>query len=274
MDRRAFLAAAAAMAVNPGAAWANLDMTAISAEATGTARSPRDKVEAVIQWTHDHLDWTATDYVTRTPEQIVERGGGNCNDQALVVRALLTPAGVRTRRTREVNIQPLSPSREENSERLMASRGLMASVFGLRHNDHVWIEFEDVVADEWRPADPTINLLDFEQWTTARMGFGARPRHEIIPFADMEFPIGIVALHEDGRFENRSHRYLVQSFGRYVNGAAASPQWRHWVDRVQVSGRHVKRAFENHYDLHQDKPLMDDLIATYEGMKTWALAHV
>src|SRR5262245_14801959 len=157
------------LAATCGAQEADLDK--LAKDLTANAASATEKVRAVVGWTNEAFVWSATDYKKRNVEEIVARKKGNCNEQALVVVNLLDRVGVKTRRVREINIQPENPSRQKTAASLVAKSGPAYSVFGLRHNDHVWIEFYDEKDKEWQPADPTLNLVGLEAWVRARMGF-------------------------------------------------------------------------------------------------------
>ena len=267
VNRRSFLAAAAALTVLPEQARAAMTIDAASREAVGSAATAAAKVRAVIDWTHRRLDWTATDYQRRTPQEILDRGGGNCYEQASVVRALLAPAGVPTRLTREINIQPANPERERDAEALIAREGLRASVFGERHNDHVWTEYEDHELGEWVPADPTLNVIGVGPWVLARLGFGARPVHEVIPYADMLFPIAVVVPSGPGQFVKRTRRLLVEGFAHYVPGLARCVEWPEWTRRVSTAEEHLILTLQGRYNFHDDRPNLDALIAIYAALK-------
>jgi transglutaminase-like putative cysteine protease len=64
-----------------------------------------------------NLKWTYSDYVRRTPAQILERGEGICADLASVLAALLVESKVPYRWVGEINIQPRSDSRLASSRR-------------------------------------------------------------------------------------------------------------------------------------------------------------
>src|SRR5262249_28071503 len=208
------------------------------------ARSAVTKVRAVVEWTNRSLEWTSTDYKERTVDEILERKGGNCNDQALVVVALLHELGIETRRVREINVQPESAERQRNAEAKVKEMGPKASVFGLGHNDHVWIEFKDAESSEWAPADPTLNLVGYEAWLKARVGFGARPTSAILPSRDMLVPLAIFAM--NGKtFEPRSERYLVRGFDELYGGTLAKlPGWPAWIRAVVDVEPDALAAFE------------------------------
>ena len=105
------LALALLLALVPAPACAAVDLDALAHQAAAGARSPTETVAALVRWTHDHLSWTSTDYQIRMVDEILAGGGGNCREQAVVVRALLDRLGIRTRQIREINIQPASISR-------------------------------------------------------------------------------------------------------------------------------------------------------------------
>src|SRR5512144_608731 len=61
---------------------------ALAARVAGTDGNVRDKVVRLVTWMAHEFSWTATDYQQRTPEQIIERRGGNCADLARVLARL------------------------------------------------------------------------------------------------------------------------------------------------------------------------------------------
>jgi hypothetical protein len=267
MNRRIFLASGAALACLPGAVRAAPILAEASRAAIGEAVTATARVRAVIAWTHANLDWTTTDYQDRTPEQVLARGGGNCHEQARLVRAMLAPAGVETRLVREINIQPASARRQRDAEAQIARSGPRASVFGARHNDHVWTEYRDVEQGEWVPADPTLNVVGIDAWVRARLGFGPRPVHEIIPYADMLFPIAVVAPLGEGRFEGRTERLLVRGFGDHVPGVATRSGWTHWSGLVLRMEAALILTLQGRHNLHGDQALLDELTRTYAALR-------
>src|SRR5690349_1314344 len=52
------------------------------------------RTQRLVSWMSSRLEWVATDYEVRTPEQILTRGAGNCADLASVLERLLRPAGI------------------------------------------------------------------------------------------------------------------------------------------------------------------------------------
>lgn len=234
------------------------------------ALTPRAQVQAVVDWTHRHLEWTGTDYKDRTVAGVLQRGGGNCREQAIVVRAALEDMGIRVRQIREINLHKENAGRGVSAVAAVAEQGPRASVFGSGHNDHVWIEYWDETADSWAPADPTLNLVGYETWVEARLGFGERPVHDILPSRDMLAPILVLAETEnpDAPFENRSEEYLIDRFAQYIPTAQNNASlWRDWVTGVRAFAPLGKGAFNSDTNLHHHEDLIETLRATYIAMR-------
>ncbi len=243
-----------------------IDRAALARTAAGDAKTTVDRVRAVVRWTNRSSEWTSTDYKSRTVDEIIARKGGNCNEQAMVVVALLDELGVRTRRVRELNIQPENPGRQERAERRVVETGIGASVFGLRHNDHVWIEFWDEERSEWTPADPTLDLVGFDDWLRARVGFGARPTHAILPSRDMLVPFAIFAV--DGRsLTPRTERYLIRGFDDLYGGRLSRlDAWHEWVRAVVAVQPAALGAFEGKVNLHKEADKILAVQKAYERL--------
>lgn len=243
-----------------------IDKAALARTAAGDSKTTVDRVRSVILWTNRSFQWTYTDYQRRTVDEIITRKGGNCNEQAMVVVALLSELGVRTRRVREINIQPESARRQANAEKRVAEIGPAGSVFGLRHNDHVWIEFWDSGKDEGIPADPTLGLVGVDEWIRARVGFGARPTHSILPSRDMLVPFAIFAM--DGpSFEPRSERYLISGLNAtYGEELSHLTAWQEWVRAVLAIQPAALGAFEGRTNLHADTDKILAVQKAYEHL--------
>src|SRR6201996_7764561 len=230
-----------------GVVHAETDLKALAAGIAARAHTNTERVTAVIGWTHTHLDWLTTDYQKRTVQEILDRKGGNCDEDARVVVALLDELGVQNRRVQEINIQPASKRREKNAEELIAKGGPSASVFGLRHNDHVWVEYWDEQQNEWAPADPTLSLVGYDQWIKARVGFGERITSDVIPSHDMIVPIAIFALTPGPQGltrEYRAERYLLTGFAAVYPSTGLSPAWDQWNSEIEAFQPKAKAAFE------------------------------
>jgi hypothetical protein len=244
-----------------------IDLDRLTRELIAKATTTTDKVGAIVNWTNESFAWSATDYQDRRVEEIVARKKGNCNEQALVVLDLLKRAGVKTRSVREINIQPVDQGRQRRAEELIAKLGVRASVFGLRHNDHVWIEYLDETTGEWMPADPTLNLVGLKQWVQARLGFGDRPTHKILPSRDMLVPFAVFAVGEKG-LVSRSEYYLVDAFDTtYDHKLRAQGAWQEWTKRIRELEPLSRDAFEGKGNLHEHAKLIVAVANAYEELR-------
>ena len=229
-----------------------------------------DIVKQVVDWTNKNFEWTFTDYKSRTLKQIIVRGGGNCNEQTRITRELLSQLGIKTRSVREINIQPDNEMRQTRAEEKVKELGNRLSVFGLGHNDHVWVEFFDDADGNWKPADATLGLVGVESWLNARIGFSPRPTHSIIPSRDMIVPICIFAIDNKngGSFENRSDYYLIDQFNLAYSGKLEKlSEWKSWVQLIKSVGPKCQEAFEGKSNLHEQTQLIQQIKNIYESLK-------
>lgn len=228
-----------------------VDKAALARMAAGDATTTLDKVSSVVGWANRSFKWTYTDSRQRTVDEIITRKGGNCFEQTIVVAALLNELGIRTRSIREINIQPDSRLRQWSAARRVAKTGRSASVFGRRHNDHFWMEFWDDATGEWTPADPALGLVGFDTWLKARVGFGARPTHRILPSRDMLVPIAIFA-QTDSTFESRTVHYLIAGFNAAYDGRLERlAAWPEWTSAISILEPATRGAFEGTVNLHE-----------------------
>ncbi|RYY32303.1 MAG: hypothetical protein EOP59_19400, partial [Sphingomonadales bacterium] len=229
----------AALALAPSAVPANPPVTAAADPVEALARAivgaepdPLKQTRLVVDWLNAHFTWNATDYAKRTVPELIAQRGGNCAEQMRVARAMLTSLGVKTRRMAEINLQPFSEQRGRDAAEQIARIGPRGSVFGAGYNDHRWLEVFDAATGEWVPADPTLGLVGLDQWVKARVGFGARPVHAIIPSRDMIVPVAVFAMEDEEGFTrvvDRSHHYLVDGFAAQHGGRVArDPEWARW----------------------------------------------
>jgi len=177
---------------------------AVSKDAT----SELGQTQAIIRWLTQNFEWKTTDYQKRSVQQIVERGGGNCDDFSSVALAAMNELGIKSRKVHEVHIRTESPERGARAHALVKEKGNACSVFGRHHNDHVWLEVYDSSAGEWFPADPWAGLVGTDEWMKGRVWFGQR--HSLNPDAeDMIVPIAIFAADPAGNFTiDRTKHYL------------------------------------------------------------------
>jgi transglutaminase-like putative cysteine protease len=94
---------------------ARTDLRAFAKEVSKGTSSELGETHAIVLWLTQHFDWKTTDYQERTVQQIVERGGGNCNDLALVALAAMKELNIKVRRVHEVHIRTESIGRGERS---------------------------------------------------------------------------------------------------------------------------------------------------------------
>ena len=201
-------------------------------------------------------------------DEILARGGGNCNELARVTQLMLEELDLPMRRVREINIQAASDRRQRNAERKIAELGDQASVFGKRHNDHVWIEVQDRTTGEWFPADPSMGVVGASEWLAARIGFG--DRFTLNPISEeMIVPFAVFVEDAEGRVaENRTKHYVIEGFDRLYSGRLRElPSWPEWVRLVDELDDRALGAFRGEINLHDHAPAIDSLAATYEALR-------
>lgn len=194
--------------------------------------------------------------------------------------ALLEKSGITFRWAHEINIQPRSESRQENAARLVTEKGKSMSVFGLRHNDHVWLEVFDEKSKTWFPADPAIGVVGLKEWIAARLVFTNRRKPQVPAVAeiveDMIVPIAVfVSETRRGKpTENRSEYYLVESFDKfYKNKLKKLPAWQQWKTLDAELQPFALAAFKSETNLHEQAELIEQLAGTYEKLKTEAASQ-
>lgn len=248
---------------------AKKDLKAFALEVTRDAPSELGQAQMIVQWLAEHFEWKSTDYKQRTVMEIIERGGGNCNELAMVAVAALKELNVTMRRVREINIHKEKPSRGENARALVKEKGNRLSVFGRHHNDHVWIEIYDGKAGDWFPADPSIGIVGTREWLEARAGFGKRFTLDPIS-EDMIVPFVIVAADDKGAFSiNRTRHYMVEEFGRlYPNRLDKLPAWKEWVRLLDDLDDKAIGAFNGEVNLHYHEKAIDRLAEVYSELRS------
>jgi Transglutaminase-like superfamily len=248
---------------------ARTDLKAFAQQVSKDATSELGRAQAIVRWLAGQFEWKATDYQKRSVQEIIERRGGNCNELAMVALAAMKELNIKLRRVHEVNIYTTDPERGERAQEMVKEKGNTYSVFGRHHNDHVWLELYDSIADEWFPADPSSGLVGNREWMKARVGFGKR--HTLNPITeDMIVPFAIFAADADGKFTiNRTQHYLVEEFDRLYDGRlVAHPAWKQWVNMLDLLDDKVAGAFAGNINLHQYEAEIDALATTYERLRT------
>ncbi len=251
------------------AAPAEIDALAAKIAADGTVV---ERTARLVAWINRDFEWTATDYQRRTPEQIIERRAGNCADLARVLARLLDGVRIRYRLVREINVQPASESRQANAERKIAADGARFSVFGLRHNDHTWLEVFEPDSGSWIPADPAIGVVGIDDWIGARLAFADRRQPIVaatVPIVQaMLLPCAVVAGDED-----RSAVYLIDQLDRAYGGRLrALPAWNGWCALVRELGPLAMRAFKGDVNLHQHADAIARAADSYDALRQQAAA--
>ncbi len=241
---------------------------ALAIRVAGTGRSA-ERTQRLATWINTEFHWTATDYQTRTADEVIARRGGNCAELAKVLARLLDAAQIRYRRVREINLHPESTRRQENAEALVKQRGYSATVFGRRHNDHVWLEIEDPL-EGWVPADPSVGTVGTKEWVAARLALAGRTKPAVPAVAqivkDMIAPLAVVSA--DAPREDRSAHYLIDGFDQAYGGRLALlPAWKDWTRQVRAFAPLARGAFEGKVNLHEHAAAIDALAGTYSRLQ-------
>jgi hypothetical protein len=249
------------------------DILALGDSVAGSG-SELARTRRLVHWINDRFDWSATDYQRRTPTEVITRRAGNCAELASVLHLFLDSLGVHTRWVREINVQPEpTPRRQQTAAELVAQRGNSYSVFGLQHNDHVWLEVWDDSSRAWFPADPAYGVAGRAEWSAARLAMANRPKprvREVEPIAaEMLVPFVVVAGDSrGGPYENdRTAFYLVDGFqSLYGDAIRELPSWPAWVAAVQALVPHARAAFVGDENLHDYTADIAGLKATYDSL--------
>lgn len=78
----------------------------LARQIVGDGSATESQCRKLITWIHAEFDWSLTDYKRRTVDEILTRREGNCAEQALLLKSLLSSLDVETRDIAEINIQP------------------------------------------------------------------------------------------------------------------------------------------------------------------------
>jgi len=255
----------------------DLKALADSVAPTGTTL---ERTRTLVHWVNDNFTWSYTDYVKRTPQEIVARRAGNCAELASVLRAFLDASGTRSRWVREINVQPQpTPRRQNDAAAMVTQRGLSYSVFGLQHNDHMWLEVWDDATKSWFPADPAYGVVGLNEWLPARLAMADRPKPRVAAVApiaaDMLVPFVVVAGEKrSGPFnDDRTDMYLIDGFNNLYGGRlTALPSWSKWVEAVHLLSPHARAAFDGKENLHSYNDDIAKLKKTYDDLSREASA--
>lgn len=247
---------------------AETDFKKFAAEIAGNSKSDFKRTKNIVTWLAQNFDWKSTDYKKRTYQEIIQRRGGNCNELAIVSIECMKTLGIQYRRVREINLHADTPRRQGDAEKKVAENGNRMSVFGQRHNDHVWIEVFDPKTKTWFPADPSMGAVGEAQWMAARYGFGER--FTLNPISkDMIAPFAVFALDDKGNVvEDRSKHYAVETFNNlYGKKLQNLTPWNSWVQGIELLSGKAGEAFAGQTNLHNYTEDIRQLWETYQQLK-------
>lgn len=239
------------------------------ADSIGGTGNDFTRARTVLYWLSSNFDWLATDYKTRTVNEIIARNGGNCFELAKVYIAMIKAAGIRYRSTMEINIHPITPRRQATAADLVKQKGNRYSVFGQRHNDHRWVEIYNAGNDTWEPADPSMGVIGLHDWLKARVWFGERKTIDTAITNSMIVPFAIfVTGSNNAPEESRSTYYLIDKFNElYGNRLSGLPEWSKWVQAVNGLTLPARNAFLGQENLHLYQEKIEELAVVYEQLK-------
>jgi len=227
------------------------------------------KAKALLNWLSNRLEWKATDYQTRTVNQILARGGGNCFELAKVYMAMIKSIQLPYRPIAEINLHITSDQRQKTAATKVLESGNRMSVFGRQHNDHRWLEVYDEKTNKWEPVDPSMNVIGTEQWLKARAWFGKRVTIDTSITNDMIVPFAIFVVGEKFQLiEDRTAHYVSTGLNQLYHGKLSQlGSWKSWNDQLSVLSPFAKAAFEGKENLHLHADKISALINTYETLK-------
>lgn len=247
------------------------DLKAFAAQIVGNESSNFRKAEKILNHLGNNFEWKATDYQTRTVEQIFTQQGGNCFELAKLYMALIQEAGIHFRPVAEINIHKADPERGKRAAELVREKGKGASVFGKQHNDHRWVEIYDNESGLWIPADPTMNVIGTESWLKARAWFGERKTINEEIARDMIVPFAVFVVDRENKkqmLEDRTRYYLIEKLDQlYGNRLSKLPSWRAWVTGLERLTDHARAAFAGKENLHDYNEAIQSLAKTYQQLK-------
>lgn len=245
---------------------ARLDLSAFAHELTIGDEPGLEQAETIVNWFAQQFDWTYTDYKKRTLAEIIDRKGGNCSELARVTRACLEALDMPIRNVREINLHLPTPRRQQSAEQKVKELGKRASVFGHRHNDHVWLEIYDNHSESWVPADPSLGVVGKRKWLAARYGFGKR--YSVDPTAeDMIAPFAIFA-QEGEEWVDLTGKYAIEGFNDLYYGALSKTEhWADWEEQVRSLSEKALAAFQGNINLHEYTGAIQKLHEVYHALK-------
>lgn len=245
---------------------------------TGNKGTNEEKTRKLVRWINSNFKWSYTDYQKRTVEEIIQRRAGNCAELANVLAALLKEDNIQFRWIAEINIQPRRESRLKTAMQKVSENGNRMSVFGLMHNDHVWLEVQNEKDKSWFPADPAVGVVGMKEWIAARMKFMNRAIPTIPAVAKVveEMFVPFVVIAKETRnskpSEIRSSFYLIEGFNSYYQKKLAKLEaWKEWNKKVSDFADKGRGAFAGEVNLHEREKEIEEIWQTYEKLKQEAI---
>ena len=215
----------------------------------------------------------------REPQSFFNQSeAGNCAELANVLSALLMEANIQFRWIAEINIQPRKEDCLKSAKERVAKYGNGNSVFGLMHNDHVWLEVQNEKDKSWFPADPAVGVVGIKEWVAARMKFNQRAISPIPEVAkaveEMFVPFVVVAKEKRNSkpSEIRSNFYLIAGFNSFYKKRLTKLQaWKEWNEKVAKFADTGRGAFAGEVNLHEHEKEIEEIWQVYEKLKQEAI---
>jgi Transglutaminase-like superfamily len=258
----------------------NPDVTQLAQSVAGKTGNSEMKTRRLVNWINTNFSWSYTDYQKRKVEEIIQRRAGNCAELANVLAVLLKENNISFRWIHEINVQLKSERRQGDAVKLVSEKGKTYSVFGLMHNDHVWLEVYNEKSRSWIPADPAVGVVGMKEWVAARMAFAKRRKPEVPAVAEvvkeMIVPFAVIVFERrTGKpLEDRSEYYLVDGFNSfYGHKLKKLPSWKTWTVLDAELSRLSSAAFAGEINLHEHGELIEQIAQAYEKLKAEAAEH-
>jgi transglutaminase-like putative cysteine protease len=103
-------------------ALARTDLKAFAQQVSKDAPSELGRAQAIVRWLAKNFEWKATDYQKRSVQEIIERGGGNCNELAMVALGAMKELNITLRRVHEVNVHTSTPERGVTAQAMVKEK--------------------------------------------------------------------------------------------------------------------------------------------------------
>lgn len=174
---------------------------------------------------------------------LISTKSGNCASLTALFMGMARSAGLETRLVREVNVQPIDERRDTDA------RKAGSCLFGLQHNDHLWLEFMN--DDDWIPVDPSLGIIGNEQWVRTRLIEGRESAYGMVaPFA-----IAAYRMQSTGDIfcVDRTEHYLANLFPSIASEVRENPFWLLWENNIRYFSEKAGLIATLEYDLSPDR---------------------